>query len=60
MCKMESTCFGMPPRHLIFLHSQHVKEHSLHAFIATRCQIEASGIFCSSQKDDFSATRVGC
>lgn len=50
----------MPPRQLIFLHSfqQHVIGHSLHALIAVQYQTEASGIFSSSQKDDFSATRV--
>jgi hypothetical protein len=50
----------MPPQHLIFLHSsqQHVISHFLHALIAVRYQTEASGIFSSSQKDDFSATRV--
>ena len=52
----------MPPQHLFFLRSfqQHVKGHSLHALIVVQCQTEASGIFSSSQKDDFSATRVGC
>jgi len=52
--------FQMPPQHLIFLHSsqQHAIGHFLHALAAVQYQTEASGIFSSSQKGDFSATGV--
>ena len=52
--------FQMPPQHLIFPHSsqQHAIGHFLHSLAAVQYQTEASGIFSSSQKGDFSATGV--